>query len=147
VIGIMGKRQRTLIMPEQNRPLAEYVRETMFRHNLYATDVERESKKGGFAGISNSYVSKIARGDFGDLTPPKITALARGLGVPESEIIKLIPREQPKVVPRERKFSPQPEATSDLSALLLTVIRGLPPLDRQKLQELIDRHAREVGDE
>jgi transcriptional regulator with XRE-family HTH domain len=62
--------------------LADYVRRVRSEKNLSTPDVERQS--GG--RITDAYVSRIENGYVKNVSPEKLQALAKGLGVPEDEI-------------------------------------------------------------
>ena len=69
--------------------LADYCRRIRNEKNISTTDVEAASRKGGLKGISNGYVSQIENGYIKNVSPEKLKALARGLGVTEEEIFAI----------------------------------------------------------
>ena len=78
-----------------SKPLAEYVRNTRLAKRLSTIDVERNS--GG--KISDSYVSRIERGEYANVSIDKLNALAEGLQIPPEEIHRIargLPAEAPK---------------------------------------------------
>lgn len=66
----------------ERETLADYVRRVRHAKRLTLHDVEKNS--GG--GITNSYTSRIENGYVTNVTPEKLQALAKGLGVSEQEI-------------------------------------------------------------
>jgi transcriptional regulator with XRE-family HTH domain len=65
--------------------LAEYVKSERKKRGLTAVDLERNS--GG--EISDSYVSRIESGQVTNVSPEKLDALAKGLGVPADDIYRI----------------------------------------------------------
>lgn len=63
-------------------PLADYVRRVRHEKRLSTTDVENQS--GG--AISDAYVTRIENGYVKNVSPEKLAALAKGLGISEDEI-------------------------------------------------------------
>jgi transcriptional regulator with XRE-family HTH domain len=68
-----------------NKALAEYVRKTRLGKRLSTIEVERNS--GG--KISDSYVSRIERGEYANVSIDKLDALAEGLQVTPEEIHRI----------------------------------------------------------
>ena len=66
--------------------LASYVKRVRSEKGLSTTDVERQSRHGGAKGISDAYVTRIENGYVTNVSPAKLSALARGLQVSEDEI-------------------------------------------------------------
>lgn len=74
---------RLLSMDSSNQEsLADYVRRVRNEKDLSTPDIERQS--GG--RITDAYVSRIENGYVKNVSPEKLQALAKGLGVPEDEI-------------------------------------------------------------
>ena len=66
----------------ETETLPDYVRRVRNEKDLSTADVEKRS---GF-GITDGYVSRIENGYIKNVSPEKLKALARGLGVPEDEV-------------------------------------------------------------
>lgn len=62
--------------------LADYIRRIRAEKDLSTSDVERKS---GFT-VTDGYVSHIENGRVKNVSPEKLSALAKGLGVPEDEV-------------------------------------------------------------
>ncbi|HKA18761.1 MAG TPA: helix-turn-helix transcriptional regulator [Blastocatellia bacterium] len=62
--------------------LCNYVRSILKEKELTFSDVERRSEK----SISDSYVHAISSGNIGNPSLDKLSALARGLGVTETQL-------------------------------------------------------------
>ncbi|MCA1567267.1 MAG: helix-turn-helix domain-containing protein [Acidobacteria bacterium] len=74
---------KEIVVNMQRESLADYVRRLRVKEKkLSLTDVERNS--GG--GIDASYVNRIENGIVTNVTPEKLSALAKGLQVSEDEI-------------------------------------------------------------
>lgn len=69
---------------DKQRPesLADYVRRVRNEKRLSLSEIQRNSQN----GINSSYVSRIENGLIRNVTPEKLRALSRGLGVSEDEI-------------------------------------------------------------
>ena len=78
-----------------NETLAEFVRRVRSEKNLSLSDVERQSARHG-PKIAKSYVSRIENGHNDNPGPEKLKALARGLDVPEEEIMAVAFGRSPK---------------------------------------------------
>lgn len=65
--------------------LAEFVRRVRIDKNLSTGDVSRRS----LGSITDAYVSRIENGLVKNVSPEKLQALAKGLGVVESEIFRV----------------------------------------------------------
>lgn len=65
--------------------LADFVRRIRKEKGLSTPDVERQS---GFT-ITDGYVSRIENNGVKNVSPEKLTALAKGLGVTESEVFSI----------------------------------------------------------
>lgn len=65
--------------------LAEYVRRVRIDKNLSTGDVSRQS----LGAITDTYVNRIENGLVKNVSPEKLQALAKGLGVIESEIFRV----------------------------------------------------------
>jgi transcriptional regulator with XRE-family HTH domain len=86
---------------EQIETLADYVRRVRQEKNLSLNDVVRRSGN----QIANSHVSRIENGLTTNVTPEKLKALAKGLGVPEEEITSVVFGRPPEPITRERFFA------------------------------------------
>ncbi len=64
--------------------LAEFLKSERKKRKLSAVDVERNS--GG--AISDSYISRIENGEVTNVSPEKLDALAKGLGIPEDDLYR-----------------------------------------------------------
>lgn len=68
---------------QKTETLQEYVQRVRSEKKLSTTDVEKNSNK----GISSSYVTRIENEANKKVSPEKLQALAKGLGVPDYEIL------------------------------------------------------------
>lgn len=84
-------------MPDKES-LAEYVKRVRNAQDLSLNDVQNRS--GG--RISNAYVSKIENGYVTNVTPDKLKALAKGLGVSVDELFALARGEEFSQKPKKR---------------------------------------------
>lgn len=66
--------------------LADYCRRIRNEKGLSTTKVQELSKKGGRKGITDGYISQIENNYIQNVSPEKLQALARGLGISEEEI-------------------------------------------------------------
>ena len=75
------------LKPEKfmNKALAEFVRFARTEKKLSVSDVERNS--GG--EISDSYISRIENGQIANVSPDKLDALAKGLGINADDIYRV----------------------------------------------------------
>lgn len=65
--------------------LSDYVRRVRNAKGLSTTDVQKQSR----GGISDAYVSRIENGEVKNVSPEKLTALAKGLDVQQEEIFRV----------------------------------------------------------
>lgn len=123
---------------EKRETLAEFVKRVRLEKGLSLTDVQNQS--GG--RIANSYVSRIENGvaDSDGVTPKKLQALAKGLGVSEDEIF---------AVARGRPLDDTEIVDAEM-ALYASRVKKLTPQQRRDFQvawkmakDLIDRMERE----
>ena len=77
--------------------LAEYVKNERKRRSLSASDLERNS----CGAISDSYISRIESGQVTNVSPEKLDALAKGLGVPADDVYR-VARGLPPFDPNEK---------------------------------------------
>lgn len=84
--NIVDVHHTTIYLMESRKPgrLGEFIKKTRSAKNLSVEAVRERS--GG--KISGSYVNKIENEDV-NVTPPKLKALAKGLGVTEAEIFAI----------------------------------------------------------
>ena len=71
-----------IVEASMSESLADYVQRIRNKKNISTLKVEEQSK----GKITNSYVSKIENGYITNVSPEKLKALAKGLGVPEEEV-------------------------------------------------------------
>jgi transcriptional regulator with XRE-family HTH domain len=86
-----------------NETLADFVRRVRAEKNLSLSDVERQSGRHG-GKIASSYVSRIENGYNNNPGPGKLKALARGLDVPEDEIMAVAFGRAPKTDAEAREL-------------------------------------------
>jgi len=87
----------------------DYTKVDLFNGRLFAVDSERQENLAGYVkrirdakgltvqkvaersrgGIAQAYVSKIENGGVKNVSPEKLKALAKGLGVPEDELFRI----------------------------------------------------------
>ena len=70
-------------MPKPAEPLDAYIRRIRKEKGLSLNDVARNSR----GQVSNAYVSQLENGHVLKPSVKKLGALARGIGVPESELL------------------------------------------------------------
>ena len=92
----------TQIPVKANETLAAFVRRVRSEKNLSLTDVERQSGRRG-EKIAASYVGKIENGYNKNPGPSKLKALARGLDVPEEEMMAVAFGRTPKTESEARE--------------------------------------------
>lgn len=78
--------------------LATFVVDIMKKNTLSSYDVERRSGDTKKERISQSSVSKIINGDTKNPKIPTLKALAKGLGIPEAELIAVTTGKQAESV-------------------------------------------------
>ncbi len=71
--------------PTMVETLGEYVRRTRTEKNLSTSDVQARSMN----SISDAYISQIENGNVKNVSPEKLRALAKGLGVVEDEVFRV----------------------------------------------------------
>lgn len=71
---------------DRTESLADYVLRVMREKDLSQMKVSERAKAEGFS-IAQSYINKITSNAAGELTVPKIEALAKGLGRPFEEVL------------------------------------------------------------
>jgi len=71
---------------KKTETLSDYVRRIRTEKRLSTVDVERQSGN----RISDSYVTRIENGYVKNVSPEKLQALAKGLGVTEDEIFAIV---------------------------------------------------------
>lgn len=81
---IMGRGKQTRAITAA-QALAEFVKRVRLEKKLSLSDVEARSK----GGITNGYISKIENNQAGQVTLPRLRALALGLGVSEEQVISI----------------------------------------------------------
>ena len=69
----------------RNETLSDFVRKTRIDKNLSTGDVSRRS----LGEITDSYINRIENGLVKNVSPEKLQALAKGLGVSEHEIFRV----------------------------------------------------------
>lgn len=74
---------KSLLVIDRKSLLADYVRRTKEQKRLTYDEIASR------AGLSISTVNEIANNKHGNVTAPTLLALAKGLGVPEQEIIDI----------------------------------------------------------
>lgn len=96
--------------------LAEFVKRIRFERGLSITEVEKKSRVGGAKGISNGYVSQIENNYITNVSPTKLKALAKGLGITEEEIFAAARGTSPKSINvAEERFTFIAHGYADLS--------------------------------
>lgn len=127
---------------ERTETLGEYVKRVRAEKGLSLTDVQKRSGN----QIANSYVSRIENGiaDAHGVTPKKLQALAKGLGVSEDEIF---------AVARGKSLDKAEAVDADM-ALFASRVKKLTPQQKRDFQiawrmanELLDRLEREKGEQ
>jgi transcriptional regulator with XRE-family HTH domain len=122
---------RILVMDSGKRlTLGEFVRKTRTDKGLSVADVSERS--GG--KISTSYISKLELEPRVNPSIPKIQALAKGLGVTESEITAIV---------RGQNADKDSVITEQFENLSLK-FSGLPSSKKEKAQALIELMDREL---
>lgn len=82
----------------EKETLADYVRRVRNEKDLTLHDIQRRSGN----EITNSYVSRIENGYVTNVTPDKLQALAKGLGVPADDLFAIINQQPLQPKPEKR---------------------------------------------
>ena len=85
IVGPSGSVSEGTGLSKITETLADLVRRTRIEKGLSLKDVERQSARGG-RKIAAGYVSRIENGLVKQVSPDRLLALARGLGVPDDEL-------------------------------------------------------------
>lgn len=114
--------------------LADFVRRVREEKRLSLNDVQQQSGN----KIANSYVSRIENGIVTNVTPQKLSALAKGLGVSEDEVFavargKAIAYEDP--LDLRSLFDGWEEATQEERAATLDDLRMIAERFQRRLKE------------
>lgn len=119
--------------------LADYVRRVRAEKKLSTTDVERQSGH----KISDSYVTRIENSYVKNVSPEKLQALAKGLGVSEEEIFAIA----------RGKSLDESETVDAEMALFASRVKKLTPQQKRDFKiawrmanELLDRLEREKAE-
>lgn len=115
--------------------LSEYVRRIRAAKDLSTTDVENNSGR----KISDAYVTQIENRRVKNVSPEKLKALAKGLGITEDEIFAVARGQAPE---DSEKFK------DSRFALLSLKFDKIPPDQRvnvEALIELLDRELDRLG--
>jgi transcriptional regulator with XRE-family HTH domain len=111
--------------------LAEFVRRVRNEKGLSTLDVEKLSK----FEISDGYVSRIENNGVKNVSPEKLSALAKGLNVTEEEIFAVARQKQPN----------EHAKTEERFAMLSTKFSELTGQNRLKAEILLEVLERELG--
>lgn len=115
--------------------LSEYVKRVREDKKLSLTDVETRAK----TGITSSYVSKIENGQAGQVTLPRLKALARGLGVSFDE---LVAKAHGSVKPADDE-----EFRESLYYMLYEKAKTATPEKRELIKSILKMIDRELDDD
>lgn len=147
---IMIRKSRRIVIADDSKlfpvnskskeSLADYVRRVRAEKKLSTTDVERQSGN----KISDSYVTRIENSYVKNVSPEKLQALAKGLGVSEEEIFAIA----------RGKSLGESETVDAEMALFASRVKKLTPQQKRDFQiawrmanELLDRLEREKGEQ
>ena len=114
---------------KKKETLSDFVRRIRSEKNLSLMSVQRRS--GG--QIAGSYVSRIENGYILNVTPKKLRALAKGLGVSEDEVFAIARGSSTDTLDMDVEL-----------AALLHKYRSLPKEHREELRVLINVIDREI---
>jgi transcriptional regulator with XRE-family HTH domain len=122
--------------------LGEYVKRVRAEKGLSTTEVESASRKGSAKGISDAYVTRIENGYVTNVSPEKLHALAKGLGVSEDEVFAVARGESAK--PRKPLIDVDlpPEVAADLELMAMMFIEIPRECQLDSLASLAGVHAR-----
>lgn len=108
--------------------LAKYVSDKLRENNLSTYMVEERARRKGYS-ITQSYVNRIRIGKAGNVSTPKQTALAAGLGVNPQEIYDLVAgvERKPKGFSEEvlAAFAGAEQLTTEQKSELLRLVKRL----------------------
>ena len=116
---------------QKTETLQEYVQRVRNEKKLSTTDVERNSNK----QISSSYVTRIENEPNKKVSPEKLQALAKGLDVPEHELLT--------VAGFKNSFSPEAEKFKQIYGFL-SGYEDLAEEDKDELQPTIVMLANDI---
>jgi transcriptional regulator with XRE-family HTH domain len=119
---------------DKQRPesLADYVRRVRNEKRLSLSEVQRNSQD----GINSSYVSRIENGLVTNVTPEKLRALSKGLGVSEDEIFD--------VARGKAKLNGSDLADDEQVAALFYDYKDLTDEDKQELRAIWEMFREEI---
>lgn len=120
--------------------LPNYVRRIRTEKKLSTVDVERQSGN----RISDSYVTRIENGYVKNVSPEKLKALAKGLGVSEDEIFDIARGKPLNEQSGTEEKDPARKTLEKLPLKFDRTIPGLPPDKRVNVAALIELLDREL---
>jgi Helix-turn-helix. len=112
-------------MTKSTETLADYVGRIRRERGLSLADVERQSARGG-QKIAGGYVNRIENGLAKRVSPDRLQALARGLGVPVDGLWAVVSGQAPG------------EANKADEARLLAMFRELPAGRRKDVLRILE---------
>jgi transcriptional regulator with XRE-family HTH domain len=119
--------------------LPDYVRRVRTEKRLSTVDVERQSGN----RISDSYVTRIENGYVKNVSPEKLKALAKGLGVSEDEIFAVARGKSPAEEPdyKNWKFASLFDDAQKLTPEQMKEFEHLMEITRREVQRMLQEHA------
>jgi transcriptional regulator with XRE-family HTH domain len=112
-------------------PLKDYVRRIRTEKRLSLSEVSRNSGN----KIASSYLHRIENGNVVNVSPLKLKALAKGLGVSEEEVFNIVRGIRPREVPI---------LEDEEVALILTKYQKLSEEEKRELVEIFSFLEKEI---
>jgi transcriptional regulator with XRE-family HTH domain len=124
-----------LSVMDTNAPtLSEFMRRRRAELGLSTADVERISRQGGNKGISSGYISLIETGQTQNVSPEKLSVLARVYQLTDSEVFAIASKTTPKGT----------DITEERLARINFGYKDMPEKKKRQLDPLIDLLEREL---
>lgn len=143
-LPVLGDYHSSLFSVDSSKSenLADYVRRARTAKGLSTTDVESASRIGGAKGISDAYVTRIENGYVTNVSPDKLHALAKGLGVSEDELFAVA---RGRSIKPRKPLSPvdlPPEIAADVEMMVSMFVDIPRECQLDTLASLAGIHAR-----
>lgn len=129
----------TSVNSKSAETLPDYVRRIRMEKRLSTVDVERQSSN----RISDSYITRIENGYVKNVSPEKLKALAKGLGVSEDEVFAVARGKDPKGDPdfKKWKFAALFDEAEQLTPEQMAKFEILMEMARREVQRMLQEQA------
>jgi transcriptional regulator with XRE-family HTH domain len=124
--------KRFVVETQEQERLADYVRRVRSAKGLSLSKVEKNSQ----GEIDGSYVNRIENDLVRNVTPEKLRALAKGLGVPEDEIFDVARGKAPEPMTLQR-FVDELQALGVEDFNPAKGMRALTPADMEEILAVV----------